>query len=69
MAAFRALIATGIAALWFAMFAPPMFMHPPRVVTGVSLIRTGALIQPNLVRVAYGSPAYSAGLRTGDVLG
>jgi predicted metalloprotease with PDZ domain len=30
---------------------------------------TGALIQPNLIEVDAGSPAYAAGLRTGDQVG
>ncbi len=69
MAALRAFITIGIAAFWLLIVAPPMFMNPPSVVTGVHLIITGAVIQPPLVRVDKDSPAYRGGLRTGDVLG
>lgn len=69
MTALRAFVTIGLAALWVLFCAPPMFMTPPRVSTGVELVRTGALIQPNIIRVAHGSPAYRAGLRSGDVLG
>lgn len=69
MTALRALIALTIAGFWFAMFAPPMFMTPPSVKTGVHLIKSSALVQPNRVRVDPGSPAFRAGLRTGDTLG
>lgn len=69
MTALRAFITIGLAVFWLALFAPPMFQTPPAVYTGVTLERTGELIQRNLVRVDRGSPAYRAGLRTGDVLG
>jgi hypothetical protein len=69
MNAVRALITIGIAALWVALFAPPMFMAPPSVVTGVHFVFSGAAVQPNLIRVDPGSPAYRVGLRSGDLLG
>lgn len=69
MTALRAFLTIGLAAFWLLLFAPPMFQTPPRVVTGVHLLQTEALTQPNVVRVDPGSPAYRAGLRTGDVLG
>lgn len=68
MTALRTLVTIGLAAFWLLLIAPPMFQTPPSVSTGVHLI-TKALVQPNVVRVDSGSPAYRAGLRTGDVLG
>lgn len=69
MVAVRALITIGLAALWFALAAPPMFQTPPSIYTGIEPVYTGAPVQPNLIRVKPGSPAYNAGLRNGDVLG
>ena len=69
MAALRAFIVIGIAGLWLILFAPPMFQTPPAVYTGVNLLRTDGFIVQNAVRVDRGSPAYRAGLRSGDVLG
>ena len=69
MTALRALFAIGFAALWLLLVGAPMFVHKPTAVTGVHAVLTGAAVQPNLVRVDPGSPAYRAGLRTGDVLG
>jgi hypothetical protein len=69
MAAVRALITIGLAAFWLVLFAPPMFMTPPSVSTGVHLVITGAAVQPVMVRIDRGSPAERAGLRSGDVLG
>jgi hypothetical protein len=69
MTALRALVTIGLAGLWLLICVPPMFQTPPRISAGVHLIVTGALVQPNRVRVDRGSPAYRAGLRTGDVLG
>lgn len=69
MTALRALIAIGIAGFWLLLFAPPMFQTPPAAYTGVHLLRSEGYIVQNAVRVDRGSPAYRAGLRTGDVLG
>jgi len=69
MTALRALITIGLAAIWFAFSAPPMFQTPPRIYTGIEPVLTGAIAQPNLIRVKPGSPAFNAGLRTGDALG
>jgi predicted metalloprotease with PDZ domain len=69
MSAVRAFITVGPALFWLLLFAPPMFQAPPAVYTGVNLIQTPALIHPNTVQVDRDSPAYRAGLRTGDVLG
>ena len=65
----RALVVITVALVVFLTSGIPMFMHPPTVYTGVSWHDTGALIQPNVVDVAPGSPAYRAGLRNGDVVG
>lgn len=69
MTALRAFVTIGLAAFWLLLVAPPMFQTPPSVYAGTHLKLTGALVQPNLVRVDPGSPAFRAGLRTGDVLG
>jgi hypothetical protein len=69
MTALRAFFAIGIAGFWLALFAPPMFQTPPAVYTGVHLLSTQGYVTQNVIRVDRGSPAYRAGLRTGDVLG
>lgn len=69
MTALRAIFAIGLALLWLLFVAPPVFMTPPSAYTGTHLLSTGAPVQPQLVTVKPGSPAYLAGLRTGDVLG
>lgn len=69
MTALRALVTIGLAAIWFLFSAPPMFQRPPSVNTGIEPVFTGAIVQPNLIRVKAGSPAFKAGLRTGDALG
>ncbi len=69
MTALRAFITIGLALFWLALTVPPIFQTPPSAYTGTHIISTDALIQPNLVRVDPDSPAYRAGLRTGDVLG
>jgi hypothetical protein len=68
LTAIRALVATTVVALALLLNGIPMFMHPDSVYTGVRLHLTGALIQPNIINVDRGSPAYRAGLRTGDVI-
>lgn len=69
MTALRALVTIGLAAIWFVLSASPMFQTPPRVNTGIEPVYTGAIVQPNLIRVKPGSPAFRAGLRSGDALG
>lgn len=69
MTALRAGITVGIATLWLVICVPPMFMSGPAAITGVHAVRDGSLFPANRVRVDRGSPAYEAGLRTGDVLG
>lgn len=64
MNALRAFITIGLAALWLCLFAPPMFQTPPTVVPGVHPMTAWN----NVVRVDAGSPAYRAGIRTGDDL-
>ncbi len=69
MTALRAFVTIGLAGLWLLICVPPMFQTAPTIYSGVHPVLTGALVQPNIVRVDRGSPAYRAGLRTGDVLG
>jgi hypothetical protein len=61
---FVIVIAVGVIAL----AGIPMFMHPTTAYTGIRLHRTGALIQPNIIEVAPGSPADRAGLQSGDIV-
>ena len=68
MSAIRAIVAVGFSALLVAYAAPPMFVNPPWPYSGLSLqnVPIGARVT---VSVDRGSPAYRAGLRTGDALG
>lgn len=68
MTAVRALVTIGLAGFWFLLTAPPMFMTPPGINSGVDMVVTGAPVQPIVVRVDPASAAYRAGLRTGDTL-
>lgn len=68
MTPMRAFLVTALAALFLLIAGAPMFENPPTLYTGVHLRNTGAAVQPNIVRVDANSPAYRAGLRTGDVL-
>ena len=65
----RALLVTAIAVAVTALSGVSMFMHPPTAYTGVRPHYSGALIQPNFIDVQAPSPAYDAGLRTGDQVG
>jgi hypothetical protein len=69
MTALRALVTIGVAAFCLYLAVPPMFQSFHGGYTGVSALSTGAAVQPDMIRVDRGSPAYRAGLRTGDVLG
>jgi predicted GNAT superfamily acetyltransferase len=64
----RTLLVTALATIVVAIAGIPMFMHPLTAYTGVKLHVTGALIQPNVIDVEPASPAYRAGLRSGDVV-
>ncbi len=65
MSAVRAIVVIGISALLLFVVGPPMFENPPSAYTGVTLVQA-QLGGPSVVRVDRGSPAYVAGLRTGD---
>jgi hypothetical protein len=67
MTALRAFVATAFSLLMFGLVASLIFRTPPIAYTGVSRAPSQPLA-PNLIRVDAGSPAYRAGLRTGDVL-
>lgn len=69
MTALRALVTIGVAALSLFLAVPPIFESLHGGYTGVHPILTSAAIQHNAIRVDRGSPAYRAGLRTGDILG
>lgn len=65
----RAVVVIAVSLITLAYVGIPMFMHPPSALTGVTAHYTGALVQPNIVDVAAGSPGYRAGLRSGDIVG
>lgn len=66
MGAVRAFTVCALAALFLLFCVPPMFATPPSMTTGIHEIDNGALVQQIRVRVDRDSPAYQAGLRTGD---
>ncbi len=69
MSAWRAVLTIGLAGLFLYVVGASIFSsRPTTLYTGVHLRLTGALIQPNVVDVDRGSPAYRAGLRSGDTL-
>lgn len=68
MTSLRALVTIGLAVLLAAVVGPPMFQRPLTAYTGVHLHLTGAPVQRNVIDVDHGSPAYRAGLRSGDIL-
>ncbi len=65
----RFFVCVGVGVVWLLLAAPPMFESLHGAYTGVHLVTTPALITRPRVRVDRSSPAYRAGLRTGDVLG
>lgn len=69
MTALRAIFAIGLAAFWLISAAPPMFQTPLSGYTGTHALQTAALFYLPTIRVNRNSPAYRAGLRTGDALG
>ncbi len=68
MTALRAFVLTALATLFLLLSGPPMFRNLPTLYSGVSLHHTGELVQRLRVDVAPRSPAYHAGLRSGDVV-
>ncbi len=69
MRAVRALITIGVASFFLLVAAPTMFVNPPWPYTGVHYESATVLQKDVTVGVDSGSPAYHAGLRTGDVVG
>jgi hypothetical protein len=72
MSAIRAIVVIGFSAFLVAMVAPAMFVNPPWPYTGVSEAAQGVSSNaPSAqlkVDVDRGSPAYRAGLRSGDIV-
>jgi hypothetical protein len=68
MRAVRAIVVVGFSALLVALAGPPMFVNPPWPYSGIQQqsVAIGARTE---VSVDRGSPAYRAGLRTGDTIG
>jgi hypothetical protein len=65
--ALRAIVVLGISAMLLAAVGPQLFANPPYPYAGIRL--TSNAPQPTLVvRIDRGSPAYRAGLRTGDTI-
>lgn len=64
----RAVVVTSLALIILLLSGVPMFMHPPTAYSGVTLRLTGALVQPNIIKVAPNSPGYRVGLRSGDII-
>lgn len=68
MTALRAFVVTALAAL-FILLSSAIFANPPTLYTGIHFNRTSALVQRNVIEgVDRASPAYRAGLRSGDIL-
>ena len=68
MTALRAFVVTALAAL-FILLGSPIFANPPTLYTGIRFNRTSAPVQRNVIEgVDRGSPAYVAGLRSGDIV-
>ncbi len=68
MSAIRAIVVIGFSALLVALAGPPMFVNPPWPYSGITQ-QNGPIGARITVSVDRGSPAYRAGLRTGDALG
>lgn len=64
---FRAFGTIALSLLMFCVLASLIFRTPPTAYTGVSRA-SSAPFAPNAIRVASRSPAYRAGLRSGDIL-
>ncbi len=76
MRATRVIVAIGIAAFFFLFTVPPMFASPPWPYTGINafttqsrtLVRGAFSSASSTVTIDRDSPAYRAGLRTGDTI-
>lgn len=69
MSAVRAIIVVGFSALLLALAAPTLFVDPPWPYSGIALAANAPNWTNPTVTVARGSPAYRAGLRSGDRIG
>lgn len=67
MTALRAFLTIAFSVLVFALVAALIFRTPPMVYTGITRAPSPPFSR-NLILVATGSPAYRAGLRSGDVV-
>lgn len=68
MSAVRAIVVIGISASCLFVAGPSMFVNPPTPYTGIYLAGPPRIETSIHVRVDPGSPAYRAGLRTGDTI-
>ncbi len=66
MNAIRAVVVVGFSLFLLLLVGPAILQNPPWPYTGVTAARTPGFSSSYTARVAPGSPAYRAGLRTGD---
>jgi hypothetical protein len=69
VSAVRAIVVVGIAALLVAIAGPAMFVNPPTLYAGINPSPKTPIGANVIAVVDKHSPAYNAGVRTGDILG
>jgi hypothetical protein len=69
VSALRAALAIGLAGFFLLLVGPPMFENPPWPYTGIKPASNTGIFSSIVVNVDPGSPAFRAGVRTGDLVG
>jgi hypothetical protein len=69
MSALRAVVVVGFSAFLVAISVPAMFVNPPWPYTGITVATNAPMWTHLTIDVAHGSPAYRAGLRSGEQIG